>query len=275
MIEPQVIINHIAAYQGQRGQPMPYDNLADADGVNWSGPESELVALAEAVPGVIVYRPPSRDPVFGYQDPATIPDWPTALAPVAAQEVRELRRFVSQVEKLARCSLFKANQDTLKISYEEGKPGVEMVHSADQEPVMAAATVFRQLYTPNDHGSASRASNIIKKSAHERGGVEADKLTALMKHHEEGLRAIDKANGGFAINYDGTDLNFKQIIDLLVNAEVMHNDADKAAAFAHLEGFVWFQFVGALVAFRDRYALMRNCVAACLAEPALSATATA
>jgi hypothetical protein len=274
VIEPQVIIDRIVGYQSQTGQPMPYDNLADADGVNWTGPESELVALAEAIPGVIVHRLPARDPLFGYQNPADIPDWPNALAPVTAEEVRELRRFVSQVEKLAGCSLFKANEDTLKISYEQGKPGVELVHSTEQELVMAAATIFRQLYTPNEHGSASRASNIIKKSAHERGGVEADKLIALMKHHEEGLRAIDKANGGFAISYDGADLPFKQIIDLLVNAEVMHNDADKARAFAHLEGFVWFQFVGALVAFRDRYALIRNCVAACLAEPALSASAT-
>lgn len=161
MIESRVIIGHIAAYQGQTGQPMPYDNLADADGVNWTGTESELVALAEAIPGVVVYRPPSSDPLFGYQDPADIPDWPNALAPVTAEEVRELRRFVSQVEKLAGCSLYKANQDTLKISYEEGRPGVEMVHSADQEPVMAAATIFRQLYTPNEHGSASSASNIL------------------------------------------------------------------------------------------------------------------
>jgi hypothetical protein len=266
MIEPQVIIDHIVGYQAQMGQPMPYDNLADADGVNWTGTESELVALAEGIPGVIVYHPPSSDPLFGYEDPATIPDWPNALAPVTADEIRELRRFVSQVEKLVRCSLFNEHQDTLKISYEQGKPGLELVHSTEQEPVMAAATIFRQLYTPNEHGSASHASNILKKSAHERGGVEADKLVALMKRHEAGLREINRANGGFAINYNGTDLHFEQIIDLLVNAEVMHNDADKAAAFAQLEGFVWFQFVGALVNFRSRYWLMRNCVVAALTQ---------
>jgi hypothetical protein len=196
-------------------------------------------------------------------NPDDIPDWPKALSPVTAAQLVELRRFKSQVEKLTECSLFKAKKDTLTISYEDGGV-VEMVHETEQEPVRAAAPIFRQLYTPNEHGSARRASNILKQSANARGGPDADKLIALMKHNEAALRILDKANGGFAINFNGEELHFKQIVDLLVNGEIMHSDVDKAAAFAALEGLVWFQFIGALVAFRDRYWLVRNCVTTAL-----------
>lgn len=198
-------------------------------------------------------------------NPDDIPDWSKAFTPITAAQLAELRRFKSQVEKLTECSLFTAKKDTLTISYEDGG-GVELVHETEQEPVRAAAPIFRQLYTPNEHGSARRASNILKQSANARGGPDADKLIALMKYHEAALRDLDKANGGFAINFNGDELRFKQIIELLVNAEIMHNDVDKAAAFTALEGFVWFQFIGALVAFRDRHWLMRNCVTAALEQ---------
>jgi hypothetical protein len=216
-------------------------------------------------------------------NPDDIPDWSKALSPVTEPELKELRRFVSQVERLARCTYFQPRDEILKMSGEADKPGMEMEHTtAPEDAVLAAVTIFRQIHTGHWRGSASRAVNILKQSAHVRDTEDGRKLIALLKHHKKRLGELGRADGGFQLVHKTvnpetgtvteTPLRFGEIIDILFNGDYLHWDEDKAAVIeVWPHGILQSQLTGALLDFRNQYWVLANCVKRCLDEPALTA----
>jgi hypothetical protein len=208
-----------------------------------------------------------------------LPDWPEALSAVTEPELKELRRFVSQVERLARCSFFQPRDETLKMSGEQGKPEMEMQHTtAPEEALLAVVTIFRQIHTGHWRGSAGRAISILKQSAYARDSDDGRKLIALLKYHQKRHREIAKADGGFQLTHQTPDetkiLRFGDIIDILFNGDYLHWDEGKAAIIeVWPPGILQFQLTGALMDFRNSYWVLANCVKRCLQEPALTAGA--
>jgi hypothetical protein len=188
--------------------------------------------------GLVVLGPLST--IDGVDNPDDIPDWSKALSLITEPELKELRRFVSQVERLARCSYFQPRDEILKMSGEADKPGMEIQRTtAPEEAVLAAVTIFRQIHTGHSRGSASRAINILKQSAHARATDDGRKLIALLKHHKKRLGELGRADGGFQLVHKTvnpetaavteTTLRFGEIIGILFNGDYLHWDEEKAA----------------------------------------------
>ena len=206
-------------------------------------------------------------------------EWSQALSAVTDGQLKELRRFESQVARLNSLSFFDTLEHTLHLGQEEVDGPLQMEHShpGGEEALLAALPVFRQIYnTSDERGSATRAISILKRSAKARGTPDGRKLIDLLKGHTTAIEGLEKENGGLQIMLNGEPLFFGRIIDLWLNGDYMHHDEDKAAILEKApRDILAFQLHGAIVSFRQCYCVLANVVRRCLEEPALSASTVA
>lgn len=199
--------------------------------------------------------------------------------PFDGRETRILRRFVTQVEELAKCTFFEASGGQLRIAGGEEGMRTELPY-AGEEALRAMLPIFRSLYLHNEPASARTVLRVLKQHAHARGGEHTDVAITTLKGWEQGLRQVVRTDPVIALTHehqraDGTvekrDLTPAYVIDLWLNGEYFHWDEAKAQELERypMPDVLRFNFFTALMQLRNHYWGIANVVREILREPTL------
>lgn len=163
------------------------------------------------------------------------PNLNEVFAPFSDAERRVLERFLRKIDAL-KASSFAQTESALRATPLPGvtaaggpawKVGVE---GPSEESVKAAVVDFRQFHTDQNLSSAARVLNVLKASAKRRGTDAGQRMTGrlrdLGKSLEERARRDPRAT---VLDERYGEMSPREIIDLWLNGEYFHDDAEKAA----------------------------------------------
>lgn len=209
------------------------------------------------------------------------------FAPLTAAERTRLRRFLRKAAELAG-SRFAASKPELRARIlpgqtEAGGQAWEIVPSgADQEAVKAASGDFRQLWTDSNRSSAASAMSILKNAAKRNGSDKSRKMIANLREFGEELKERGRTDprGKVLTEADGggsREMPPREIINLWLNGEYLHDDLDKANELgldeeSAMAALTQFSLQSAIFDYISYWSALAKLVRQVLEDPALAET---
>lgn len=155
-------------------------------------------------------------------------------APFEAEEVRRMRRFVDQVDRLRGFSFFEHPSHRMKATFAGGVVCSVRADAPGTEATYAVVPIFRELYNPRNSTSADQILGLLTRHAHDRASGLRDEAIADLRGLRDGLkwrRKVDPRGSLLEENPDRTVVarTPESIIDTWLNGEYLHFDEPKAA----------------------------------------------
>jgi hypothetical protein len=164
-------------------------------------------------------------------------DLTESLTPFTPEQIRLLRRFVTQVDKLSASQFLKDSTEPIELKAEFVNGQVQNVSLAgpDQEALDAISGTFRELYGggKRNQTSAKAISKLLGEHANARATAAGEKLAKTLKGYRADLADRDQVDSRMGILVeDPDDLSSiqtpRQVIDVFLNGDLLHYEPAKA-----------------------------------------------
>jgi hypothetical protein len=160
-----------------------------------------------------------------------------SLTPFTPEQIRLLKRFVTQVDKLSASQFLKDSTEPIELKAELVNGQVENLRLAGpgREALDAISGTFRELYGggKGNRTSAKAISKLIGEHADARATAAGEKLAKALKQYRAALAYRDRVDPRMGILVeDPTDSSSiqtpQQVIDVFLNGDLLHYELVKA-----------------------------------------------
>jgi hypothetical protein len=160
-----------------------------------------------------------------------------SLTPFTPEQIRLLKRFVSQVERLQASQFLKSSTEPIELKAEFVNGQVQNLSLAgpDREALDAISGTFRELYGGGrrDHTSAKAISKLIGEHADVHATAAGEKLAKALKRYRAALANRDRVDPRMAILVEDPDdpsstQTPRQVINVFLNGDLLHYELSKA-----------------------------------------------
>lgn len=200
--------------------------------------------------------------------------------PFAPSELRQLRRFVRQVDRLRSFSFFEHPPHRMKATLGPGGLVTDFrADSPSDEAICAVMTLFRELYNPNSATSGDQILKLLEGHARGRKSQHQAEAVADLKSMRRDLkwrRREDPRGKHLEEDSEGAMVarTPAEIINVWLNGEYFHFDEPKAAELLDdhpVTEFMKVTLLSAIHDFANLWGHARNAAFVALREPTLHA----
>lgn len=161
-----------------------------------------------------------------------------AFEPFSPKGLEMLRRFIAQAERLKTSTLVAGSVKFAMSATAAGDTDFQLDFPGD-EAVQAATLSFRSLYRDEERASFEKTKSALRKAASART-TEGEAAVAALDQLARDYRALLRGraplpHGLFAEGVDSAAPRARRVIELWLNGEHFHWDADKARELAEYE----------------------------------------
>lgn len=199
--------------------------------------------------------------------------------PFTADEVEVLEGFVGSVRAMAEMSFFEQVPKTATVTFDEHGLRSEM-EEPDREAVLAAVTIFRQVYNHKEAYSFKKAMELLKRSVYDRNSDLRDEALEQLKGHLASEKKALREGVGVGFTFEGPegeseDVDTRKLIDVYFHGLFFHagtKKSDLAKKLDEMPPFPRYTLYSVMLVLRNVYWAAANAAEQPLKTPELLPT---